>query len=166
MGSKASSNQLLVYLIQSKIEDPERTKEIKCYGMDVDPITKNFNQVTQELPISATEQQTMRQFRAWISDPDDGRRNLEIFEASKKWFKDLMTPGVWLSDTQVDVCLYFVRKNTHHHSQPLSQCCTILDTVFWSWMTGRWKSFQENPNSYQWDSDIMGYPLGKSPQFT
>lgn len=33
-------------------------------------------------------------------------------------------------------------------------------------MTGRWKSFQENPNSYQWDSDIMGYPLGKSPQFT
>ncbi|XP_024160257.1 sentrin-specific protease 2-like isoform X2 [Rosa chinensis] len=132
-------NQQLVYLIQSKDEKgPERTKEIEVTQgytrrMDVDAITEDFK-VTQELQILATEQQSMRQFRAWIGHPDDGRRDLEIFEASKKWLEDLMTPGVWLSDT--------------------------------GWMSGRWTSFQNNPNSYEWDSDIMGYPLGKSPQFT
>ncbi|XP_050369160.1 uncharacterized protein LOC126787285 isoform X2 [Argentina anserina] len=150
-------NQGLVTLIQCKDEKgPERTEENRWHGMDVDTVIEDFK-LTPELQILATDlvQQKMRQFRAWIADPDDGRRDLKVFVASKKWFKDLMIPGVWLTDTHVDAFLYFVRNNPHYHPQSLTHSCTVLDTVFWN-----------NTTSYEWDSDILDYPLGKSPQFT
>ncbi|CAN6564267.1 unnamed protein product [Malus baccata var. baccata] len=107
---------------------------------------------------------TLRKFNAWLDDPSAGWHNLEIFEASKEWFIDLMTAGMWLSDSHVDVFLHFARKNSYLPSQHFSPSCAIMDTVFWSWMNGRWDAFQHNHDSYNWDSDMLDYPLGKSPK--
>ncbi|CAN6699586.1 unnamed protein product [Malus baccata var. baccata] len=39
-----------------------------------------------------------------------------------------------------------------------------MDTLFWSCMNGRWNAFQHNPDSYNWDLDMLDYPVGKSPK--
>ncbi|PRQ47901.1 putative powdery mildew resistance protein, RPW8 [Rosa chinensis] len=174
---------LLVHLIQGKNEKEWEGKDIpeqitSVFGDYESGATKsgfrmhrNSKKVTHQLqkvnqlsPLPS-EEQIVRQFSAWISNPNASRCNLEIFDAPKEWFIDLMTSGTWLSDSHVDVFLYAVRKRANLQSQSSSQCCTILDTVFWSWMNGRWEDFQNNSKSYKWDSDLRDYPLGKSPKY-
>ncbi|KAI9178289.1 hypothetical protein LWI28_024783 [Acer negundo] len=86
-------------------------------------------------PFPKLPQSELNKFMAWVEEDDyvDVSKNvvqLPLCQATRAWFKTLLTPDNWLNDQHIDSALYWIRQVKSNSPTTKMEICTTTDVFF------------------------------------
>ncbi|RVW51488.1 hypothetical protein CK203_084022 [Vitis vinifera] len=115
-------------------------------------------------PLRPSSMEAKVAYTEYINDEieEEFEVNIEYTKVDQKWFQKIMLPREWLSDSHIDVALYFFRKRRILNSDVFTQKFTTTDTLFWQKVDNCWRMNQKTWNKYILPEDdiLIDYAMG------
>ncbi|XP_047320660.1 uncharacterized protein LOC124924706 [Impatiens glandulifera] len=120
----------------------------------IDPVTVN--------PLLDYDSELLDELKQWLKLEDEDKINLVLFHAGRELFNRMLRPQNWLHDQQeIDAACYILKKRVANFPktyQPMD--FSIRDCNVSTRLSLRYSKFSKNPQTYQFDDDLMEYFRG------